>query len=1488
LQLSDRHHLASIRSKLITLVLACALPILIGYVVFARDAARRERVHIEQDAQTVAQVLAAAVDRDLASGQAAARVLANSPSLAAGDLAAFHQGARHLLRPDFPAHAFMLSGADGKPLLDTRETYGTPLAAQGNEAAIRRVFASGDALTSGLHRADARAPWLISIEVPVWRDGKVAYVLSVLQRPKRMAELLDQQNLPPHWFAAVYDDQQRLVARSIDQAGAAGARMEPSLAAALAHAGRGVAALAPEDGVSYQSAFSRSPGRGWTVSVAFPREAAREMLGHSQAAVLLGIAALLATSLGLAWRIGGSIAHAVRALTAPAAALGRGEALDIPELPLHEAAAVADALRQVERELVGYRTRLEALVAERTAELERSNALLETVYTTAPVGLYFMDREMRFVMINDYLAALKPLPAGEHVGRTLYEVMDHDTAAEIERYHRHVLETGRPLVGIERSNDVPAEPGVMRHWLASYYPVFGPDRAIAGVNAVVLDITERKLLEQRNRDNEELFRALYESSCDANMLVASGAGFVSANQAAATMFGCETIDEFLTLSPASASPEFQPNGRRSSEMADEYVRTALETGGNHFEWLHRRRDGSTFHADVVLTSVDIGGKGIVQALVRDISARVATEEALRAAGIQLAERERFIRTVTDNLPALVGYWDADLRCRFANRSYLAWLGRAEHEVLGHGADELLGEAHRSEAEPQVNRVLAGEPQTFERELRGADGAPIHTLSSYIPDFDQHGKVRGFHLLMTDVTELKRTGDRLARALREAEQANQAKGQFLANMSHEIRTPMNAIMGLARLLEEAPLGQRERGYAERMKIAAKSLLGMLNDVLDFSRAESGQLKLEHRPFRLDEVLDSISVLVASNAWDKGVEPVFAVAPGVPALLVGDAMRLGQVLLNLVGNAIKFTAEGEVVLAIRVLRHAPGRVRLAFTVRDTGIGIAPEQQQRMFEAFSQADSSTSRKYGGAGLGLAISRRLAELMGASLQVRSALGEGAEFALEAEFALAETDDAPSAPPPGLRLLVADDNASAGEALAEACAAFGWQVERAQGGREAAELLLTRHYDLAFLDSAMPDLDGVAVLARARAGGAAALPRCALMAAEREHETLAPLAGQLGIGAMLAKPVTPGALRAAVARLLGSEAALPAPSASALAARLRGLRVLLVEDNQINQEVANHILTHAGATVDIAADGRAAVDMLASGAREYDVVLMDLQMPVMNGFEATRAIRALGFTELPVVAMSANAMEEDRRSACEAGMTDHLSKPIEVEQLLVVLDRVAGRAPHPSPAPSAAAGAPCLAAQAVLPPLPGIDLRAALARFGGDAAAFSALLRRLEGSEGHTPAQVRAFLARGERGAARQRLHRLRGVAANLGATEVAGLALESEQALAGDGEQALAGCLDRLAEALDRLLVALRALPADVAGAPRQAAMDATATNGDLKRLLELLQANNMTALDQFAALRPALARMLAPQDVAALDEAVGTLRFDAAAALLCALLD
>jgi PAS domain S-box-containing protein len=1361
-QLFSRHTLPSIRSKTATLVLACLLPSLIGFAALSFDSFQRERSNLLREADRLASALVVALDRDLGNVETAARALASSPSLQSGDLKAFHAQAASMLHQDLAAAAFVLSAPDGTPLLNTSVAFGAALPPNPNGENIRKVAAGGQSRTSDVLRAGPKLPFYAAVDVPVMLDGKVRYVLSAQVPPSHFNSIISDLHLPTGWNAGIVDSRKYIVSRTRDPGRHVGTPSNPALMATLDGNARGAVDLLTRDGLRVIVLYNHSPLRHWAATVSVPRDAAYAVLRASMANILLSVAGLMTVGFASAWLMGGLIGKSVRSLRSPAVALGRGEPLSLPPFEIREAAEVGEALQQVEQELKSYRSGLEERVRERTIELKNAYALIENVYATAPAGLALLDTDLRIVMVNDYLARINNKSVAEHIGRTLPELLG-PVGVEYEKAYRQVRDTGVPMLEIEGEGEVPYDPGVKHHWLVSYHPVYNHERKMVGVSGLVLDVSERKVMSDQLRDVSEQFHVLYEMSGDAHMLVTPTEGFVGGNRAAAAMFGCDSVAQFLKLSPATTSPEFQPDGRRSDEKAEQFMHYALERGSHQFEWMHRRVDGTLFHADVMLTTLNVGGKGVIQATVRDISERIAAEARMQSLNEQL----------------------------------------------------------------------------------------VHAL------------------------------DR-------AEMASSAKSEFLANMSHEIRTPMNAIMGLARLLEESPLARRERSYVAKIKMSTRSLLGILNDVLDFSKIEAGQLMLEYTTFGIDQVLDSISVLLAPSTAAKGLELVFVVAPDVPLQLVGDPMRLEQVLLNLVSNAIKFTEHGEVVLSIASAAENDGSMSLAFAVRDTGIGIASEQHANMFDAFSQADTSTSRKYGGTGLGLTICRRLVGLMGGTISVASELGKGAEFRFDASFGVLPGAPRAALPQlPGLArrsLLVVDDNPSSRDAIASQCSAFGWRVTSAANGLEALDLLREQpadnRFDFMLLDAAMPGMDGVSMLTYARSEHAIALPRTALMVSEHTREQLASMAEDLKLDAILSKPVTRDALISTIVELHTGRPQANLGQMQPLAGRLEGIYVLLVEDNQINQEVANYLLLHAGAAVDIAADGRIAVNMLAEAPTRYDAILMDIQMPVMNGYEATEAIRAMGLPDLPIIAMTANVMEDDRQRAINAGMNGHISKPIDVDNMVAALLRVTT---------GGDVGEPELAgyrrempvSDAPLPAnIPGIDLRSTLPRFGGNFANFVSLFKRFERSQGGTLAEVRQLLRANDRDASLALVHRLRGVAANLGATEFAAHALDFEHALRSGSMVDLIERLDVLEVELAKLMVAARRLDTPLSMPAPAAQGEPGQLDDRLADLLGLLQNNNLKALAEFEALRAQLAGQVDADALAALSDAIATLGFASAA--------
>ncbi|MDI1292621.1 MAG: response regulator [Methylobacter sp.] len=549
--------------------------------------------------------------------------------------------------------------------------------------------------------------------------------------------------------------------------------------------------------------------------------------------------------------------------------------------------------------------------------------------------------------------------------------------------------------------------------------------------------------------------------------------------------------------------------------------------------------------------------------------------------------------------------------------------------------------------------------------------------------DEAEQALAHHLEHLQETIDEQTQD-LQQAVTTAEAANRSKSDFLANMSHEIRTPMNAIIGMTHLAQGAEPNSNQQGYLGKIDSAAQSLLNIINDILDFSKIEAGRLDLEYSSFYLDDLLGGLSDLVGFNAEEKCLEIIFSVAPDVPRYLMGDALRLGQILLNLTNNAVKFTEHGEILISVSVESQDNVQCRLAFTIRDSGIGMTQNQIHGLFKAFSQADSSITRRYGGTGLGLAICRQLVGMMDGDITVESVPRQGSTFRFSVCLGIAPSFMARAEPPPidcsGKTTLVVDDNAIAREILSTLLSSLGFVVETVASGIEALECIRIRQeagqsFDLVLMDWRMPGMDGIEAAARIKSDTHLAKIPAILMITAFGHNDLAQRAHQLGVDGFLLKPIMLPALVNAIGLLLGLATPEPAPlkPQSAEALSFQGRRVLLVEDNAFNRDVAIEMLLALGFKVDYVVNGQESIDAL-NGDITYDLVLMDIQMPVMDGLKATRLIRTNPrFAQLPVIAMTAHAMVEDREKSLAAGMNDHITKPINPRNLAATLQRWLG-----------------------------------------------------------------------------------------------------------------------------------------------------------------------------------------------------------------------
>jgi two-component system sensor histidine kinase/response regulator len=705
-------------------------------------------------------------------------------------------------------------------------------------------------------------------------------------------------------------------------------------------------------------------------------------------------------------------------------------------------------------------------------------------------------------------------------------------------------------------------------------------------------------------------------------------------------------------------------------------------------------------------------------------------------------------------------------------------------------------------------------------------------------------------------------DQLSRA--QAEAANSAKSEFLANMSHEIRTPMNGIIGMTHLALQTSLDARQRNYLENVETAAKGLLGVINDILDFSKIEAGKVSFEQIDFQLEDVLYGVTDLAVIKAQKKGLELLFRIDAQVPHAMVGDPLRLRQILTNLVDNAIKFTERGEVTVSISTVSVDTESADLRFAVSDTGVGLDAEQIGRLFTAFTQADSSTTRKYGGSGLGLTICKRLVELMSGQMDVTSEPGVGSTFSFTARFGLraGHVPRAVAMPPSGaLRVLVVDDNASARDIFRDMLQSLQIDAVCVTGGMEAMDALAQAHaagkpFGLVLVDWHMPAIDGVETIRRIQTKLGLPMPPMCMMVTAHSREELLRQAQKSGvhIDGLLIKPVAPSTLYDTILTALGKDAE---PSQHTLAGRggrtdvetaLRGAHILLVEDNDMNREFALEILGRAGIQVDVAGNGKEALEMI--DCFHYDGVLLDCQMPVMDGFEATRRIRADGrFATLPVIAMTANAMAGDRERCAAAGMNDHIAKPIDIDLMFLTLARWV----KPRGAAATAFAKPPLQQSTPIPRIAELDIAKVIQRIGNDGDLFRNMLRWFRDGHSDYVRSMRAAMAAHDYSVAQRLAHTLKGAAGDIGATRLREAARRLETALLSHPTAVPSAQLDEVDALLMQQLVEIAPAIAPMPGASSLAGKPAgeAALVEVLRELAKLLSEDDAQAVELLAPL-------------------------------------
>jgi len=771
------------------------------------------------------------------------------------------------------------------------------------------------------------------------------------------------------------------------------------------------------------------------------------------------------------------------------------------------------------------------------------------------------------------------------------------------------------------------------------------------------------------------------------------------------------------------------------------------------------------------------------------STLLAQREELESSREILSQTEERTRLILGSVGDGIVGMDTEGKMTFANSAVFALLGYSETELIGQPMHKMVhyaypdGSTFPREECSMYKTSIDGQARHIDNEvLWRKDGVALPVEYTTTPVY-KDGKIQGSVIVFRDITERKQAQAALIAAKELAEDATKAKSDFLANMSHEIRTPMNAIIGMSHLALQTDLNTKQRNYIEKVDSAAKNLLGIINDILDFSKIEAGKMSMEKVDFYLEDVMEHLADLSVIKAQDKGLELLFDMGTDVPTALVGDSLRLGQVIINLVNNSIKFTDKGEITVGVHKIADEPDGVRLRFEVRDTGIGLTEEQRKKLFSAFSQADASTTRKYGGTGLGLTISKRLVEMMEGEIGVDSEAGVGSTFHFTAKFGVQSeqrrlTVNAEDVK--GLRILIVDDNASAREILQNILMSLKFDATAvSSGGEVIGELeqaqLEHRPYGLVLMDWKMPGMDGVETIKRIRSDSKLSATPSFIMVTAYSREDLQQQAEGVQIDGILVKPVSPSTMLDSILNALGKEVTQSTrkndkqASYQEAAQLVKGSYLLLVEDNAVNQELALEILQDAGLKVDVANNGAEAVEKVAQ--TNYDGVLMDCQMPVMDGFEATRKIRQdARFANLPILAMTANAMAGDKEKCVLSGMNDHIAKPIDVTQLFLTLAKWL----KPKQSGEAAATTPeGVASKDVrsdgVPDVEGLDIKTALGRVGGSVKLLRKLIHRFRETQADVMARIKTAMENSDVETAVREAHTVKGLAGNIGATQMA-----------------------------------------------------------------------------------------------------------------------
>ena len=1009
---------------------------------------------------------------------------------------------------------------------------------------------------------------------------------------------------------------------------------------------------------------------------------------------------------------------------------------------------------------------------------ERSRSILASLRE----GLLVMDLDGCIIQINSAAAEMLGYAEEEAVGQVLHELVHY------EHGHDQVDDKGLCMMTLSSTtgNVCTSDDEVFWHKDGNSFPVehtttpMYQDGKIIGTVIAFRDITERKASERRLQFNHYVVEnagPMVWVNAQTGQIYYANKGF------------CQhlrySLDELMCLEDSfvvdSSRGEIAPLLEKFKKVGE-----TIE-----LENLHQRKDGQILHVESTAFLAEYDNLTLIVVSVKDVTERHQIEVERQRTTMEISnERERFLSMIHTS-PVSV-FIITDNKVKFVNQVFSKMSGL-------HVGSDITDHYVSIQECGDIARLLKkdGVVRDYERQYYDIAGNCVDTIGTYMR-IEYEGQESTLGWLM-DVSSFKKMNGELLQAKEVAEAATKVKTDFLANMSHEIRTPMNAILGMAHLALKTQLDAKQKDYVEKIKNSGQHLLGIINDILDFSKIEADKLSIENTDFSLETILENVVSFIGEKVGVKGLELIIDLEPDIPAVLMGDPLRISQILLNYVGNATKFTETGEIIISVRQIQDDGPGMLLRFAVQDTGIGLTKEQISHLFKEFQQADASTTRKYGGTGLGLAISKKLAKLMGGDVGVESEYGLGSTFWFTARLHRGKGKEKLLMPEIDLRnrqVLVVDDNDHARQIFVENLKSMTFRVQAAASGEEALSLIIAadkvnQPYELVFLDWHMPGgLNGIETAQRIAELPIQSIPRMVMVTAYGREDLVQEAEG-VGVRMVLAKPITASLLFDAAIRVLNDTTSstmeeVQEPSTTVAIKRIasRGGRILLVEDNELNQQIAVELLQEAKLTVDVAENGAVAIEMLAG--QDYDLVLMDMQMPVMDGIAATKEIRKEPrYAKLPIVAMTANAMNRDMEKCLAAGMNDYVAKPIDPDVLFTTVLRWLKSNEGFTQGDELVAAT--ILPDASIDPLAaisGLNIQLGLKRMLNKRATYERMLHRFIENQGTAIEMIDMQLAQGDSQAAERTAHTLKGAAGTIGAVELQSYAAQLERWI-GQGER-------------------------------------------------------------------------------------------------------